>query len=349
MKKEKITILGIESSCDETAASLLHIANGKLQIVSNVVSSQVKIHQQFGGIVPEVAARKHVEMIMPVIDQALGKKQIDLIAVTAGPGLITSLMVGTETAKVLSYLWQKPIVGINHLEGHIYSNWLSNLSLLTDKNVFPAVCLIVSGGHTELVLMKGHGQYQLLGRTRDDAAGEAFDKVAKILKIGYPGGPVISKHASQYDSQLAVRDSLIVLPRPMIDDGTFDFSFSGLKTAVLYEVQKKKKPFTKSYIQNLCYDFQQAVVEVLTTKTIKAAQEYGVQNIMLSGGVSANQKLRAEFKKLCRRQGINFYCPDLKYTGDNAAMIALAGYFDGKKAGKDNWSQISLQANWQIV
>lgn len=364
MNKKLINILAIETSCDETAAALLQLPNNfkirspiqsgtKLEIIKNVVSSQVKIHRKYGGIVPEVAARKHVEVIIPIIDQVIGrqKNKVDLICVTAGPGLITSLMVGLEAAKTLSYLWHKPLMPINHLEGHIYSNWLNHEKLFNQK-VFPAICLVVSGGHTELYLMKGHGNYQLLGRTRDDAVGEAFDKVAKILSptrsgIGYPGGPVISRLAKKGNPQA------IKFPRPMIDSNDFDFSFSGLKTAVLYEVKKYKKPLNKKLIADFCASFQKAVVDVLVAKTIKAARLNQVKTVMLSGGVSANQLLREELQKNCQKYDLKFYCPDLKYTGDNAAMIALAGYYrflklKNKKRLLANWQKIKPEANWEI-
>jgi len=348
MNKKIIYILGIETSCDETAAALLQVSNYKFQVLRNVVSSQVKIHSKYGGIVPEVAARKHVEVIIPIIDQVIDRKKnsIDLICVTAGPGLVTSLMVGLEAAKTLSWLWQKPLIGINHLEGHIYSNWLSHEELFKQK-VFPAICLVVSGGHTELYLMTGHNKYQLIGRTRDDAAGEAFDKVAKILSIGYPGGPIISKLAKTGDPEK------IKLPRPMIMSNDFDFSFSGLKTAVLYEVKKYKKPLNKKLVADFCASFQKAVVDVLVAKTSKAARIYQVKTMMLSGGVSANQLLREELQKHSQKYDLKFYCPDLKYTGDNAAMIALAGYYRYLKE-KDkrhllaNWQKIKPEANWEL-
>jgi len=366
MNNKSLNILAIETSCDETAAALLQVSRFKSQVLRNVVSSQVKIHRKYGGIVPEVAARKHVEVIIPIIDQVIGrqKNSIDLICVTAGPGLITSLMVGIEAAKTLSYLWHKPLMPINHLEGHIYSNWLSHEELFNRK-IFQAICLVVSGGHTELYLMTGHNKYQLIGRTRDDAAGEAFDKVAKILNIGYPGGPAIAKQASQgkyqisnpkyqINSKFEIQNSkLIKLPRPMIKSNDFDFSFSGLKTAVLYEVKKYKKPLNKKLIADFCASFQKAVVDVLVVKTIKAARLYQVKTVMLSGGVSANQLLREELQKHCQKYDLKFYCPDLKYTGDNAAMIAMAGYYNylktrNKKILQSNWQKIKPEANWEL-
>ena len=225
-------ILGIETSCDETAVSLIRVNKRGIEIEKNIVSSQVDVHAKYGGVVPEVAARMHVEVIIPLLQEAMGRKfkaeDIDVIAVTRGPGLITSLLVGIETAKTLSYVWGKPIIPVNHLEGHLYSSWLENDELKIDRqDIFPAIALLVSGGHTELVLIKDYNKYKLIGSTRDDAAGEAFDKVAKMLKLGYPGGPIISERAAEgYKKE-------IDLPRPMINSKDFDFSFSGLKTAVL--------------------------------------------------------------------------------------------------------------------
>ncbi|MBU1036864.1 tRNA (adenosine(37)-N6)-threonylcarbamoyltransferase complex transferase subunit TsaD [Patescibacteria group bacterium] len=336
-------ILGIETSCDETAASLLEIsAIGKIKILSSVVSSQIKTHQQYGGIVPEVAARKHVQNIIPVIAKSIKTKsnfsKIDLIAVTSRPGLITSLQIGVQTAKTLAYLWRVPLIGINHLEAHIYSNWLSNDKLQKlGRKIFPAVCLLVSGGHTELILMKNFGQYELLGQTRDDAVGEAFDKVAKLLNLGYPGGPVIERYAK------TGQNDKIEFPRPMIKAKNFDFSFSGLKTAVRYYLEQIKTngKLNQKMIQDICSAFQKAVVEVLTYKTIKAATEFKAKTVLLGGGVSANKLLRSNLKKQAQKLDIACYYPKFKYTQDNAVMIALAGYFNRKKA--------NLQQNWQTL
>ncbi|MDD3887891.1 MAG: tRNA (adenosine(37)-N6)-threonylcarbamoyltransferase complex transferase subunit TsaD [Patescibacteria group bacterium] len=312
-------ILGIDTSCDDTSAAV--IKDGSF-VLSNVVSSQTEIHREFGGVVPEVAARHHIELIIPVIKQALAKanitkEQIDLIAITNGPGLITSLMVGIDTAKSLAYSLNKKIIAINHLEGHIYANWLEN----KNKIIFPALCLIVSGGHTELVIIKDHLNYQVIGQTRDDAAGEAFDKVAKLLNIGYPGGPIISKLADNGDNQA------YNFPRPMINSKDFDFSFSGLKTEIL-KLTKKHPNLDKQQINNICASFQKAVVDTLVFKTIKAAKEYHVKTIMLGGGVSANKCLRKDIKQKIQQEIPNSHFSLLKFqfTSDNGAMIAAAAY-----------------------
>lgn len=317
-------ILGIETSCDDTGIALVEGSRQGCRILSNLVSSQIKIHAPYGGIVPNLAARAHLKNIKPCLTEALKRAKnpkIDLMAVTIGPGLIPSLLVGINFAKALAYAWQKPIMGINHIEGHIYANFLK------ETVPFPVLCLVVSGGHTQLILMKGHGQYQLLGETRDDAAGEAFDKVAKLLNLGYPGGPIISQRAkkgnpNQYN-----------LPRPMINSNNYDFSFSGLKTAVLYEV-KKQKP----NINNMAASFQQAVVDVLIKKTFRAAKEYGAKTIMLSGGVAANAELRKHFQ----------YVPSPKLCTDNGAMIAIAAFYKQRPTSKQNWSRIQADSNLRL-
>ena len=359
-------ILGIETSCDETAASLLEIKGGRIKILSNIVSSQIKIHQKYGGIVPEKAARKHLEMILPVIKQALKKANkkidsidcIDCIAVTVGPGLITSLLIGVETAKILAYVWQKPIISINHLEGHIYANWLSTTDNLKSKILnlksisFPFLCLIVSGGHTELILMKDYGKYRKIGQTRDDAAGEAFDKVAKLLNLGYPGGPIISRMAEKGNPKK------FDLPRPMINSNDFDFSFSGLKTAVLY-LTKKLKSYPglaprsgagKLQANDLCASFQQAVIDVLTKKTIQAAEKYKVKTILLGGGVAANKKLREQLAKMIKKEipDSKFILPDPKFCTDNASMIACAGYFHAIKKDFTPWWKLRMDPNLEL-
>ncbi len=306
-------ILGIETSCDETAAAV--VEDGE-KILSNQVASQVEIHARYGGIVPEVASRQHILAIIPVIRQAMADADVnwsDLngIAVTAGPGLAGSLLIGVNTAKAISMARSIPVTGVNHLEGHIYANWLNrNNSDLSP--VFPLLSLIVSGGHTDLALMKEHGNYILLGRTRDDAAGEAFDKAARILDLGYPGGPAI---------QLASESGTdsIQLPRAWLK-GSNDFSFSGIKTALLRLVEGGKIPDKA----DAAASFQAAVVEVLVTKTIAAAREYGVRQILLAGGVAANSLLR---ERLAKDSPLPVLIPDLELCTDNAAMIAACGYF----------------------
>lgn len=353
--QRSMRILGIESSCDETAASVVEavVRNSKivqLAALSNVVASQVKIHAKTGGVVPEVAARQHVEAIIPVVQQALREaeprkekreqsRMIDAIAVTRGPGLITSLRVGVDTARTLASVWKKPLVAVNHLEGHIYANWLA-----TSKPIqFPVLALIVSGGHTELVLMRRHLDYRIIGATRDDAAGEAFDKVAKILRLGYPGGPAVSKCAARGNPQA------VAFPRPMIDSQDFDFSFAGLKTAVLYYC-RDFKPQTSHLKPDVCASFEQAVVDVLVAKTIRAAKKYKVKTVLVGGGVAANRRLRDELGRAVRDTLPTTYylLPAAEYTGDNAAMIAAAGAF--RAAAKDFtlWQEIEADPNLSL-
>jgi N6-L-threonylcarbamoyladenine synthase len=340
-------ILGIETSCDETAISLLAFdKNGRVKILAQAVSSQIKTHQKYGGVVPEVAARQHLANILPTISLALVKakikqEEISSIAVAAGPGLITSLMVGVETAKVLAYAWQKPVISLNHIEGHIYANLLANGKLAKIK--FPALCLVVSGGHTELIYMKNHGDYQLVGRTLDDAAGEAFDKVAKLLNVGYPGGPVIEKLAKKGNPEA------FDFPRPMINYNNYDFSFSGLKTSVLYLVKKDFKG-KKIPLADLLASFQQAVVDVLTEKTIRATKELIVKTVMLAGGVAANQRLRQTLESKIKKLGnITFLKPNIAFCTDNAVMIALAGYFHALKKDFTPWQKLKADPNWELV
>ena len=274
-------ILGIETSCDETSASVVEYNRGSFKVLSNIVASQIMLHRQTGGVVPEVAAREHLKNIIPVIDKALKKSKtspqnLDRIGVVTGSGLITSLLVGSETAKHLAYLWQKKIYSINHIEAHIAANYLLN-----KKIKYPALCLVVSGGHTEIILIKKMGSYQLIGATRDDAAGECFDKCAKILGLPYPGGPEISNLAGEGEHNIS-------LPRPMHHSPDFDFSFSGLKTAVLYY----KRDHKKININNICASIQQAIVDVLIYKLQKAVYQYKVKTVLLAGGVAANLELR---------------------------------------------------------
>jgi N6-L-threonylcarbamoyladenine synthase len=303
-------ILGIETSCDETAAAVVEDGGGV--ILSNQVASQVEIHARYGGVVPEVASRQHVLAAVPVIEQAMaeagiGWGDLDGIAVTIGPGLAGSLLVGVNVAKALSLACSLPLAGVNHLEGHIYANWLNGGGV-----VFPVVCLIVSGGHSDLVLMRGHGDYVVVGRTRDDAAGEAFDKAARILGLGYPGGPAIER---------AARDGAdcLKLPRAWLP-GSYDFSFSGVKTALLRLEQGAKI----SSLADAAASFQAAVVEVLVTKTVAAAREYRVGSILLAGGVAANRCLR---ESLTQESPVPVLTPEPWLCTDNAAMIAAAGYY----------------------
>ena len=344
-------ILGIESSCDESAAAIIKTEKTKkFKVLSNIVSSQIDIHKQYGGVVPEIAAREHVLHILPVIDQSLRQakikpEEISAIAVTAGPGLITSLISATETAKALSYVWKKPIIPINHIEGHIYSAFIENKKELKH----PILILTVSGGHNILAIMKKHSEYSIIGQTLDDAAGEAFDKAAKMMNLGYPGGPIISRLAKEYETKNNKPEE-IILPRPMLNSPNFNFSFSGLKTALLYKLKKDKQ--WKEKIPQYCFSFQKAVIDVLATKTLKVAKKYNISTLMLVGGVSANKELKNEFKKRIKKESlsINFIFPPLKYTGDNAAMIAMAGaynFLNNKKKLK-TYKNIKVNANLEF-
>jgi N6-L-threonylcarbamoyladenine synthase len=343
-------ILGIETSCDETAAAVISGTGGKVKVLANVVASQIEIHKKYGGVVPEVAAREHVLNILPVVNEALVKaginrknalKKISAIAVTTGPGLVTSLLVGVETAKTLASVWRVPAVAVNHIEGHVYANFIDS------QPKFPALILTVSGGHTMLVLMSGHGKYKILGETRDDAAGEAFDKAAQLLKLGYPGGPAVAARAAKF-SISNFQFPKVSLPRPMINSGDFDFSFSGLKTALFYEIKKDSNWQKK--IPEYAAEFQKAVADVLVHKTIKAALKYNCKNIMLSGGVAANKVLRRELENAVKEKltGAKLLIPDFKYCTDNAAMIATAGYFKAKRKKFTPWQKLRTEANLEL-
>lgn len=323
-------ILAIESSCDETAAAVLSAKNNKKPtILSNVISSQIDIHSQYGGVIPEIAAREHVLNIIPVVSEALIKakvkpSQLSAIAVTKGPGLITSLISGMETARTLAYAWNKPLIGLNHIEGHVYAAFLD-----LKKNLeFPAIVLTVSGGHTIIATMKKHGEIKIIGETRDDAAGEAFDKGAKMLKLGYPGGPAVAKLAASYRDKFTEKPKeTLGFPRPMMHSGDYDFSFSGLKTSLLYKLKADLKWEEK--IDQYCYEYQEAILDLLVEKTVKAAKEYKVASIIASGGVSANLRLREKLndRAIITNPHIKVYFPNMAYTTDNAAMIAAAAFF----------------------
>ncbi len=333
-------ILAIETSCDETSVSILKISGNsrlpKFNILSNVVASQVKVHAPWGGVVPNLAKREHQKNLPIVLKKALKEAdlslknpQIDAIAVTQGPGLEPALWVGINFSKELSKKWRKPLIGINHLEGHIFSVFLKKREEFLISNLkFPALALVVSGGHTELVLMKNWLKYKVIGRTLDDAAGEAFDKVAKMLGLGYPGGPVISKEAAKFlSSKFQVSDSTIKFPRPMINSKDYNFSFSGLKTSVLYKIRDLGM-ISSEIKAEICYEFQQAVVDVLIKKTIQAAKEYRAKTIILGGGVAANKELRKQMEgAIGKLNFVSLLMPEMEFTGDNAAMIALAAYF----------------------
>jgi N6-L-threonylcarbamoyladenine synthase len=341
-------ILGIETSCDETAAAV--VADGTA-ILSNVIASQAALHAQYGGVFPEVASRMHIEVIYPIVQQALtdahlGIGDIDAIAVTRGPGLPGSLVVGVNVAKGLALGRNLPLIGVNHLEGHVYSLWLAETERARPVS-FPVISLIVSGGHTELILMTGHGQYQRLGGTLDDAAGEAFDKVARVLGLGYPGGPHVEQAAQEGDP------AALKFPRAWLE-GTWDFSFSGLKTAVLYEVKKQKPgvafkpddtPLDVEQVPNLAASFQAAIVDVLVGKAVAAAEQFKATEILVAGGVSANTALRAEFE---RRASCPVRVPPLILCTDNAAMIAAAANFR-YLAGQRDALDMDVLPNWRLA
>jgi N6-L-threonylcarbamoyladenine synthase len=317
MSTQQVTILGIETSCDETAAAILTYDEDKpLTVLSSVVSSQVDLHARYGGVVPEIASRAHVELLTPVIAQALVEAgvdddEIDAVAATVGPGLVGSLLVGVSTAKTLALVWNVPFVGVNHLEAHLYASFLEEPELQ-----LPAVVLLVSGGHTMLIEMKGHGEYRVLGTTIDDAAGEAFDKVARYLGLGYPGGPAIDRLAMEGDP------TAIRFPRAMLEQG-YDFSFSGLKTSVVNYVRKHPDVSTA----DVCASFQEAVVEVLVAKARRAAAEVGATAMCLGGGVAANSQLRERFLDACVEDGLHGFLPSRAMCTDNAAMVAAAGFW----------------------
>ena len=329
-------ILGIETSCDETAAAV--VENGK-RVLSNVVSSQVPLHAKYGGIVPEIASRAHIENIMPIINEALSSSgrrldEMDAIAVTVGPGLIGALLVGVSTAKALAYSAGVPLVGVNHIEGH-----LSAIFLESDEVRMPFVLLVVSGGHTHLYLIRDCCDYEKLGQTRDDAAGEAYDKVSKLLGLGYPGGPVIDRLAKEGDPA-AVR-----FPRIFLEGGTSDFSFSGLKTAVLNYVRGlKQERLSDRQVADICASFQAAVVDVLVRKTVDAAVKTRVENIVIAGGVASNGALREDLRKAAEAAGKRVFVPSPALCTDNAAMVAAAGYHLFK-AGKTAALDLNPQAN----
>lgn len=309
-------VLGIESSCDETSIAV--VKDGKT-VLSNVIYTQIDIHTLYGGVVPEVASRMHVKKITYVLDQALKEagisyEDIDLIAVTDHPGLIGSLMVGINCAKTIAYCYNKPIVYVDHIHGHIYANYLEQ------DFTFPLLALVVSGGHTELVVMKDHFDFELIGETLDDAVGEAYDKIARVVNVGYPGGPIIDKMA-------ALGSPTYPLPHAMINKEGYDFSFSGLKSAVInlnHKYEQNKQEINKN---DLASSFQTAVIDILTSKTLKAVKEFGIKQVVVAGGVAANKGLRSAMQDLADSNNFILTVPSFKYCTDNAAMIAVAGYF----------------------
>lgn len=335
--KPKMTILALETSCDETACA---IVEDGWKVRANVIASSLNLHQITGGVVPEVAARAQIESIIPVIHQAMGdidKSNIDAIAVTSEPGLVTSLLVGTETAKWLGYLWNKPVIKVNHIRGHVYANWLER-DPQKDPIQFPVMCLSVSGGHNELILLKNHQEWEIIGESQDDAAGEAFDKVARILGLGYPGGPEIEKCAGKFHED-TLHEVSLRMPRAWLNDSdspywsekNFNFSFSGLKSEVLREVQRRGE-LTDIDRAEIAYAFQDAVCDVLVTKLVGAAKKFQAKEIHIAGGVSANQFFRARLDESSKTLGVKIRWPEkMVYCTDNAAMIAAAGYFQSFK------------------
>ena len=316
---DTINILAIESSCDETAASV--VRNGR-EVLSNVISSQIELHTLYGGVVPEIASRKHIEKINQVTAQALREAGVSLeditaIAVTYGPGLVGALLVGVSAAKAVSFAAGIPLVGVHHISGHISANYIEHADLKP-----PFVCLVASGGHSHLVIVKDYGCYEIVGRTRDDAAGEAFDKVARAIGLGYPGGPKIDKLAKEGNPDA------IAFPRAKVEENEYDFSFSGLKSAVLNYLnscQMKGEPICQA---DVAASFQKAVVDVLTEHSLRAVREFGLDKFAIAGGVASNSSLRAALEEECARQGVKFYRPSPIFCTDNAAMIGVAGYYE---------------------
>ncbi len=333
VNKENINILGIESSCDETAAAV--VRNGR-EVLSNVISSQIDIHTVYGGVVPEIASRMHCENINGVIRMALKEAgmsfaDIDAIAVTKGPGLVGALLVGVSEAKALAYALDKPLIGVNHIEGHIAANYITHNELEP-----PYVCLVVSGGHTHLAVVKDYKSFELVGRTHDDAAGETFDKVARAVGLGYPGGPKVDRAA------VGGNPHAIEFPRGEVKDSPYDFSFSGLKSAVLNYINGAQMKGENINVSDLAASFEAAVTDVLVSRTVKCAIEYGIGTVAIAGGVSANTALRAAMKAECEKQGIQCLYPEPVFCTDNAAMIAAAGYYEYLAGTRDDESLNAL-------
>ena len=326
--KEEVKILAIESSCDETAAAV--VVNGR-EVRSNVISSQIALHTLYGGVVPEIASRKHIEKINQVITQALEDadttlEEIDAIGVTYGPGLVGALLVGVAEAKAIAYAAKKPLVGVHHIEGHICANYIENKELEP-----PFLCLVASGGHTHLVKVADYGKYEIIGRTRDDAAGEAFDKVARAIGLGYPGGPKIEKKAKEGN------DKAIVFPKAKVAENPYDFSFSGLKSAVLNYINGCKMKQQEINEADIAASFQKAVIDVLVEHAVHAAKEYRIDKFAIAGGVASNHTLREAMEKACKERGIQFYHPSPIFCTDNAAMIGSAAYYEYLQGRRDGW------------
>lgn len=328
MSEKDTLILAIESSCDETAASV--VKNGRC-VLSNIISSQIAIHTLYGGVVPEIASRKHIEKINQVVEAALKKADvtlddIDAIGVTYGPGLVGALLVGVAEAKAIAYAKKKPLVGVHHIEGHVSANYIEHPDLEP-----PFLCEIISGGHTHLVIVKDYGSFEILGRTRDDAAGEAFDKVARAIGLGYPGGPKIDKLAKEGNPHA------IDFPRAHMEDAPYDFSFSGVKSAVLNHLNKCRMTGEPIVEADIAASFQQAVVDVLVDNAIRAAKDYHMDRLAIAGGVASNGALRAAMEAACEKEGIRFYRPSPIFCTDNAAMIGVAAYYEYQKGTRHGW------------
>lgn len=355
------TILAIETSCDETAAAVLigrvDSSEPDFKFLSSVVRSQIEIHAKTGGVIPEVAARNHMENIRPVVEKAFNDAKlkiddIDYVAVTAGPGLIVALIVGVEFAKALALGADKPIVPVNHMAGHLYSGMTNDKFLISngeqdkETQMFPMLSMIVSGGHTLLVVMTDYNNYKVIGSTVDDAAGEAFDKVAKLMGLPYPGGPEIGKLAAKFKTS---EYEGLRFPRPMIHQDNYDFSFSGLKTAVRNYIKDLNQPLDENKKVEIAFEFEEAACDVLTTKAMRACEEYGCKTVSLSGGVAADKILRAKLKGECEKRNIEFIVPDFELCTDNAQMIAIAAYFK-IRSGYEPGDPVELEAdpNWEI-
>ena len=328
MSEKDTLILAIESSCDETAASV--VKNGRC-VLSNIISSQIAIHTLYGGVVPEIASRKHIEKINQVVEAALKEADvtlydIDAIGVTYGPGLVGALLVGVAEAKAIAYAKKKPLVGVHHIEGHVSANYIEHPDLEP-----PFLCEIISGGHTHLVIVKDYGSFEILGRTRDDAAGEAFDKVARAIGLGYPGGPKIDKLAKEGNPHA------IDFPRAHMEDAPYDFSFSGVKSAVLNHLNKCRMTGEPIVEADIAASFQQAVVDVLVDNAIRAAKDYHMDRLAIAGGVASNGALRAAMEAACEKEGIRFYRPSPIFCTDNAAMIGVAAYYEYRKGTRHGW------------
>lgn len=328
MSEKDTLILAIESSCDETAASV--VKNGRC-VLSNIISSQIAIHTLYGGVVPEIASRKHIEKINQVVEAVLKEADvtlddIDAIGVTYGPGLVGALLVGVAEAKAIAYAKKKPLVGVHHIEGHVSANYIEHPDLEP-----PFLCEIISGGHTHLVIVKDYGSFEILGRTRDDAAGEAFDKVARAIGLGYPGGPKIDKLAKEGNPHA------IDFPRAHMEDAPYDFSFSGVKSAVLNHLNKCRMTGEPIVEADIAASFQQAVVDVLVDNAIRAAKDYHMDRLAIAGGVASNGALRAAMEAACEKEGIRFYRPSPIFCTDNAAMIGVAAYYEYQKGTRHGW------------